>query len=234
MTPRGVRTRPTYGPLPMALRPAPHHTRTMVCVLLLDDHPAVLAGLRRLIEGERDMRVVSATADPGEVHTLLDEEPADIVVLDHDLARADGLAHCLRIKRRPEPPAVVVYAAFASPALALAARAAGADAVVDKADPVPALMTAMRRAANGKQTLPPTPPETYAAGVARLDDEDLPVLAMLLDGAHHDDIAAAIGRSPSEMGWRAQRIVGKLCPGLRQRPGERAAEHEHAASFQPF
>jgi DNA-binding NarL/FixJ family response regulator len=206
----------------------------MLRVFLLDDHPAVLAGLRRLIEAERDMRVVSATADPSEVQTLLDATPADIVVLDHDLARADGLARGLRIKRRPVPPAVVVYAAFASPALALAARAAGADAVVDKADPVPALITAMRRAANGNKTLPPTPPEAYAAGVARLDDEDLPILAMLLDGTSPDDIAAAIGCSSSEIGWRAQRIVGKLCPGLRQRPGERAAEHEHAASFQPF
>jgi DNA-binding NarL/FixJ family response regulator len=206
--------------------------RLMLRVLLLDDHPAVLAGLRRLIEAERDMQVVGATADPSEAHTLLDAAPADIVVLDHDLAHADGLAHCLRIKRRAAPPAVVVYAAYASPALALATRAAGAEALVDKADPVPVLLTAMRRAAEGERTLPPTSPETYAAGVARVDDEDLPVLAMLLDGTRPEDIAAAVDRAPGEIAWRAQRIVGKLCPGLRQRPGERA-EYGHAASFQP-
>jgi DNA-binding NarL/FixJ family response regulator len=205
----------------------------MLRVLLLDDHPAVLAGLRRLIEAERDMQVVGATADPGDVHALLDAEQVDVVVLDHDLAHADGLAHCLRIKRRTAPPAVVVYAAYASPALALAARAAGAEALIDKADPVPALLTAMRRAVNGERTRPPIWPETYAAGVARIDDEDLPLLAMLLDGTRPDDIAAAVDRSPGEIAWRAQRIVGKLCPGLRQRPGERAADHGRGASIQP-
>ena len=205
----------------------------MLRVLLLDDHPAVLAGLCRLIESERDLQVVGATGDPAEAHALLDATPADIVVLDHDLAHTDGLAHCLRIKRRTAPPAVVVYAAYASPALALAARAAGAEALVDKADPVPALVTAIRRAAKGERTLPPTSPDSYAAGVARLDDEDLPILAMLLDGTRVEDIAAAVDRAPGEIAWRAQRIVGKLCPGQRQRPHERAPEHGHAAFSQP-
>jgi DNA-binding NarL/FixJ family response regulator len=192
----------------------------MVRVALLDDHPAVLAGLRRLIEPEPDLGVVGATGDPGELGHLLDRTRPDVLVLDHDLARADGLSHCLRVKRRERPPAVVVYAAYTSPALALAARAAGADALVDKADPVRRLLDAIRIAAEGGQVIPGPPQDAYAAAVERIDDADLPVLAMLLDGATVEDIAGALRSDPGEVAWRAQRIVGRLCPGLRQRPVE--------------
>jgi DNA-binding NarL/FixJ family response regulator len=203
---------------------APTTLGPMLRVVLLDDHPAVLAGLRRLIDAETDMGIVGATADASEVHALLDGTAADIVVLDHDLAHADGLAHCLRVKRRSASPAVVVYAAYAGPALRLAASAAGADALVDKADTVPTLLAAIRDAARGTRTLPPVPREAFAAGVERVDDEDLPILAMLLDGARADEIAGSLRRDPGEIAWRAQRIVGRLCPGLRQRPIEESPD----------
>jgi two-component system, NarL family, response regulator DevR len=190
----------------------------MVRVALLDDHPAVLAGLRRLIEPEPDLAVVGATGDPGQLAPLLDRSRPDVLVLDHDLARADGLSHCLRVKRRARPPAVVVYAAYTSPALALAARAAGADGLVDKAHPVRLLLDAIRTAAEGGRVIPGVPQHAYAAAVERIDDADLPVLAMLLDGTTVEGIAAALRRDPGEVAWRAQRIVGRLCPGLRQRP----------------
>jgi DNA-binding NarL/FixJ family response regulator len=175
------------------------------------------------------MRVVGSTRDATELHSLLAGTAADVVVLDHDLAHADGLAHCLRVKRRLAPPAVVVYAAYAGPALALAARAAGADALVDKADAVPALLAAIRAAARGTRTLPAVPREAYAAGVERVGDEDLPILAMLLDGATPEEIAGSVQRDPGEIAWRAQRIVGRLCPGLRHRPVENSADGIRAA-----
>ena len=194
----------------------------MLRVALLDDHPAVLAGLQRLIDPEPDLAVVGATLEPKELDSVLERTRPDVLVLDHDLAHTDGLAHCLRIKRRFRPPAVVVYAAYTSPALALAARAAGADGLVDKAESVRRLLEAIRGAGLGRRVMPPTPPDAYAAAVERVEDVDLPVLAMLLDGAPLDDIAAALRSDPAELAWRAQRIVGRICPGLRQRPTEQA------------
>jgi DNA-binding NarL/FixJ family response regulator len=196
----------------------------MLRVLLLDDHPAVLAGVSGIVNAREDMHVVGRTRDPKELHALVADSAVDVVVLDHDLPRDDGLAHCLRLKRRPAAPAVVVYAAHAGPALTFAARAAGADALVDKADPIPVLVAAIRHAARGSRTLPVVPREAHAAGVERVDDEDLPILAMLLDGVTTDEIARALRRDPGEIAWRAQRIVGRLCPGLRQRPIEGSPE----------
>jgi two-component system response regulator DevR len=115
---------------------------------------------------------------------------------------------------------VIIYSAYASPALSLAARAAGADGVVDKSEPVSALLAAIRAVARGETHIPSVPPDAYEAAAARLDAEDLPILALLLDGEPVDGIAQALRADPSEIAWRRQRIVGRLRPTLRPGPIE--------------
>ena len=187
----------------------------MLRIALLDDHPAILAGLRRLLEAEPDLSVAALAANAPELARQLNGLRPDVVILDYDLARDDGLAQCRRIKSRPNPPAVIVYSAYAGPALTLAARAAQADGVVDKAEPVHTLLTTVRRAAAGDLVTAPVPRDAFEAAVARLDDEDLPVFAMLLDREPLDSIADTLRVDPAEVNRRAQRIVGRLRP----RPG---------------
>jgi DNA-binding NarL/FixJ family response regulator len=152
-------------------------------------------------------------------------------VLDYDLSRSDGLAYCRRIKNRPHPPRVVIYSAYAIPALTLAARVAQADGVVDKSGPVLALLTTIRRVAHGEIVIPTVPRDAYAAVIARIDDKDLPVLAMLLDGESLDAIADALRTDRAEVAWRAQRIIGRLRPRMRARADERASETENAQAL---
>jgi two-component system, NarL family, response regulator DevR len=201
----------------------------MLCVAILDDHPAVLAGLRRLIEPQPDLTVIAAAATAAELSDQLDGARADVLVMDYDLARSDGLSHCQRIKRRSHPPAVVIYSAYGGHALVLAARAAGADGVVDKAEPAQHLLVAIRRAAAGELVMPEVPWDAYEAAIANIDDEDMPVLAMLLDGVSLESIANALRRDQAEASWRAQRIVGRLRPGLRSRPDVRRADDARGA-----
>jgi DNA-binding NarL/FixJ family response regulator len=192
----------------------------MLRVAILDDHPAVLAGLRRLIEAEHDMTVVAAAANPAELAKQIDGIRVDVLVLDYDLAAAGGLACCRRVKSRPRAPRVVVYSADATPALTLAARAAQADGVIGKAEPIPVLLSSIRRIAQGEAVMPPLRHEAYEAVIARIDDEDLPILAMLLD----DAIAATLRIDRTAVDWRAQRIVGRLRRRIRMRSDEPAAE----------
>ena len=196
----------------------------MIHLALLDDHPAVLAGLRRLIEPEPDLLVVAAAPSAPELARQLEGLRPDVLVVDHDLARSDGLSHCRRIKDRPHPPAVIIYSAFGNPTLALAARAAHADAVVDKTEPVSSLLAAIRLVAAGETALPVVLHDAYATAVGRLVDGDRPVLAMLLDGESLPAIAEALRTSPDEIAWRAQRIIGRLRPGATTRSDEHAIE----------
>jgi DNA-binding NarL/FixJ family response regulator len=193
----------------------------MIRLALLDDHPAVLVGLQRVIEHEHDLEIVGAAPTAAELARQLGDRRADVVVVDHDVARSDGLSHCRRIKDRPQPPGVIVYSAFARQTLALPARVAHADAVVDKAEPVTSLLAAIRAVARGEATLPAVPRAAYDAATARLDGEDLPIFAMLLGGETVPAIAGALRVETDEIAWRAQRIIGRLRPGADTRPDQR-------------
>jgi DNA-binding NarL/FixJ family response regulator len=205
----------------------------MLRVALLDDHPAILAGLRRLIDAEPDLTVAAVAATAPDLARALDGLRPDVLILDYDLARDDGLAHCLRVKNRPHPPAVVLYSAYAGPALTLAARVANADAVVDKAAPVLTLLTAVRRAAGGESVMAATGRDAFEAAVARLDDEDLAVFAMLLDREPLDSIAQALRADRADISRRAQRIVGRLRPRLGRHGDDRAVAAERSPAPPP-
>jgi hypothetical protein len=62
--------------------------------------------------------------------------------------------------------------------------------------------------------MPPIPRDVFEAAVAKLDDDDLPVFAMLLDREAHGSIAQALRADPAEIARRARRIVGRLRPQL--------------------
>jgi DNA-binding NarL/FixJ family response regulator len=186
----------------------------MVRVALLDDHPAVLAGLRRLIDPEPDLAVVAAADSAPELARQLDGMHADVLVIDDDRAHGDGLSYCQRIKDRPNAPGVLIYAAHAGPALILSARAAQADAVIDKAMPVAGLLAAIRAVADGDALLPVVTRDAYEMAISRLDAEDLPILAMLFERESIDTIAHALKIDRREIAWRTRRIVGRLRPKL--------------------
>jgi DNA-binding NarL/FixJ family response regulator len=187
-------------------------------VVTVDDHEAVRAGMERVLTGSPGFISVAALADARDLFRLLQRERVDVVVLDYDLDRTDGLSLCLRIKERREPPAVVIYSGYAAPALMLGATVAQADAVLHKAEPVEVLLGSLRRLANGARLLEPPAPDLVHAAAARLDAHHLPVMELLVDGTRPADIAHALALDEEEVARRARRIVGVLQAG---RPGRR-------------
>ena len=118
-------------------------------LVLVDDHPAVRAGLRGLLEDEVDLRVAATAATAREgFEAIADLQPA-VALLDLHLPDDDGLSLCLRTRTLPAPPRVVIYSAFADAGLAVRAVIAGADAVVAKATPPRNLLTVLRAVGAG-------------------------------------------------------------------------------------
>jgi DNA-binding NarL/FixJ family response regulator len=184
----------------------------MIRLALLDDHPAVLSGLHRFLEPVRELEVLAAAGDEiALAHELRGRHP-DVLVIDYDPVRGDALSLCGRIKSRPGTPSVLIYTAYSSPALTIAARAAQADGLVDKSEPAGALLEAIHRIANGETVMPTVEHDDFEASAARLDESDRPLLAMLLGGASVAEIAASLGIDKQEVARRARSIVGRLQP----------------------
>lgn len=184
--------------------------RDPVRVVVIDDHQAVRAGLERVLERAPGVELVTALADDRRLLELARVRQVDVVILDYDLERGDGLTVCLRVKQLSAPPAVAVYSGYAGPSLAVAAAVAQADALISKAQPIEELLAVIRQLSAGERLLANPARDLREAAGARLRREDLAVMAMLLDGMRLVDIAQALGIDLRAATAAAQRVVGLL------------------------
>jgi DNA-binding NarL/FixJ family response regulator len=186
-------------------------------VLLVDDHPAVRSGVRRLIDEQPDLITVAEAGSAFEATSGLGRW-VEVAVIDHHLGDGDGLSVTLEIKRRPSPPAVLIYSAFAEITLAIAAIVAGADGLLSKSALADELPIAIRRLRHGRQHFPAVPQPISAALTSRLGRRDQAIFSMLLHGVATDEICSRLGIGPLYLRRRREAIVRTIAPG-----GERAA-----------
>jgi DNA-binding NarL/FixJ family response regulator len=181
-----------------------------ISILVVDDHPALRAGLRGLLLEEPGVECVDAVTDERAMARAVQRRRPDVVVLDYALRRGDGLSACFRLKQRPQAPAVVLYSGYVDDVFAVPAAVAQADAIVSKSAPVHELLEAIRAVAGGAQLVPRPDPELLHAASSRLCSEDLPVLGMLLARVPVPEIARTLDATPQEVRRRALRIIGGM------------------------
>jgi DNA-binding NarL/FixJ family response regulator len=198
-------------------------------VLVVDDHSAVRSGIEALLAGEPDLEPVGTAGGAAEALELARQTRPDVAIVDFQLGDRDGLSLCRQLKELPDPTRVVLYSAYADGPLALAGVIAGADGVVHKAALAGELCDTVRAVAAGRTAIPVPPPAARAVVAARLDPDDLPILAMLLDGTDPDEIARVLGMRP---GWLAARRWAML-ERLRRLPTRRGAPPANGDSDWP-
>lgn len=189
--------------------------RGPIRVLVLDDHPAVRLGLERVLAREPGLVLCGVVGDEAGLCEAVTERGPHVVLLDYDLGHGDGLTLCHRLKQRLTAPYVLIYSAFATAALAIPAALAQADGLVDKVEPVDALLDSIRRVVRGEWIGPRAPRELLEAAGASLDADDLPILAMLVDRVAPAEIAGTLGLETVEVLRRARRMRGRLLAARR-------------------
>ena len=182
----------------------------MIRILLVDDHPALRAGLTAVLRAEPGLVPLGTAADEEELWPALHRTKPDVVILDYHVPPADGLHLCRRIKRGIPAPAVLLYSAYADASLVIPSLLAGADGVMNKGAPANELYDAIRTVARGERVIPPLSRELLDDANARLNPDDIPILGMALDGTSEGDIARTLGLSGEEMTRRMDRMISTL------------------------
>jgi DNA-binding NarL/FixJ family response regulator len=117
--------------------------------LVVDDHPAVRVGLRELLAAEPDFEVLDALATAEAAVAFAERTRLDVAVVDYQLGGRSGLWVSRKLKRLPDPPAVLIYSAFSDYLLAAACVVAQANGLVSKAALGSDLCDRVREAARG-------------------------------------------------------------------------------------
>ena len=116
----------------------------MIRTLIVDRHPALRAGVKVVLEAERDVVVVGATGALDELLPLLRRTRPDVVLLDYHPPMVADLRACRLVKCLLPAPRVLIYSAYADERLRVAARVAGADGLLDKNSSALDLVQAIR------------------------------------------------------------------------------------------
>lgn len=181
-------------------------------ILIVDDHPAVRAGLVAVLRSEPGLVPVGSAGDEQEAWRLVERSRPDLLLLDLHLPGGNSLGLCRRVKALDESPHVLIYSAFAGAELAIPAALAGADGVRDKAEPILDLFDAIRRVNRGERLLAPITPERLKEVQAQIGTQDWPIVAMLIDGTPAAEIAATLGLAAAELERRVERLLAQLVP----------------------
>ncbi|KUJ70979.1 LuxR family transcriptional regulator [Streptomyces albus subsp. albus] len=171
-----------------------------VRLLLVDDDPLVRAGLRLMLGGGSGIEIVAEARDGSEVAALVDEHAPDVVLMDIRMPMLDGLAATEELRRRADPPEVVILTTFHADEQVLRALRAGAAGFVLKDTPPAELVSAVLRVAAGDPVLSPVVTQqliTHVAGGGR--DLRRNRARDLLDGLaeREREVAVAVGRGRS-------------------------------------
>jgi DNA-binding NarL/FixJ family response regulator len=181
-------------------------------IVIIDPQPAVRAGLASLLRSEPGLVPVGAAGSAEEALETVARTAPDLVLLEPLLGTGDGLQLIRRITGAEGGPRVVAYTEVGDPALEVALRVAGADGLVDKQAAPNELFEALRTVAGGRTSLPLVTPAQLRAAAARVESDDLALLAMLVDRTPADDVADTLRLDRRRMARRTERLLARLRP----------------------
>jgi DNA-binding NarL/FixJ family response regulator len=139
------------------------HELDTIRVVLADDHGVVRAGLRALLEQQRDMLVVGEAADGGTAVQLTREQRPTVVVADLSMP-GGGLEAIREITALGSPTRVLVLTVHAEERYLLPVLEAGGSGYVRKSSAHTDLLDAIRTVARGEVFLDPAATKTLLRG----------------------------------------------------------------------
>lgn len=187
--------------------------QTPLRVLVVDDHPIVREGVRRILEAAPDMQVVGEANDGASALALAARLLPDAAVVDVGLPDMSGLELVRLLKAQRAELTVVVLSMYDDAEYARESRVAGASAYVVKDSAATMLATQLRLAVGPRigdaiadAPAGPTPWER----IAQLTPRECDVLRGIASGQTNKAIAGAYGISPRTVETHRERLMRKL------------------------
>jgi len=191
----------------------------VIGVLVVDDHPVVLAGLAALVASDPQLNVVGTARSATEARDLPADLAPKVAVLDLQLPDGDGISLGTELKQRWPGLRVLILTMHADEATVIQSLASGLDGYLLKdADPEDVL-AAVHSAAGGAMVVgrsvsafvvaaAASAPRTDALAV--LDARDLEILELMVEGLPTSQVAARPYLAPKTIRNRVSEMLGKL------------------------
>jgi DNA-binding NarL/FixJ family response regulator len=174
-----------------------------ISILLVDDHPVVRQGYRRVLENQSDFHVVAEADGAASAYAAFKAHAPDIVVMDISMKGASGLEAIRNIRSRNQRARILVFSMHSEAALVKAAFSAGASGYVTKSSEPATLIHAVRSVARGERAMSDDVAHVLAAEslnpsqsiLGRLGEREIEILRQLASGSTTEEIATKLNLS---------------------------------------
>ena len=208
-------------------------------IVLADDHPFVLLGIRATFSLDENLEVVAEAASAAELLRVLAYTPCDVLVTDfampeQGLQAEDGLRLIKRLRRDWPAISIVVLTSMSNVAILRSILAAGAMSLLNKVESMDELAAAVRFAGVGRRYLSTSivsalavaGAETDALGEGpRLSPREIEVVRMFASGLSITEIARFMKRDVRTISRQKRDAMSKL--GVQNDPGLFAFARAH-------
>ncbi len=198
-------------------------------VVLVDDQALIRTGLKMILESENDIEIVGEAADGEQGIVTTRQLRPDVVLMDIQMPRMNGLEATSRIVQESAIPSrIVILTTFERDEYVFDALRAGASGFLLKNSPSAELVHAVRVVAAGDALLAPSVtrkviegfiarPEsgTNRADLDRLTSRETEVLRLLATGKSNSELAAHLFVGEGTIKTHVSSVLTKL--GLRDR-----------------
>jgi DNA-binding NarL/FixJ family response regulator len=191
----------------------------MIRVVVADDHPLVLEGLRALIEDTPDTELAGEAATGDEVVAVTLEQRPDVVVMDLRMPGADGVQATRQILREAPGTAILMLTMVDEDDSLFAALRAGARGYILKGSGPKEILRAIRVVADGEAIFSPAiagrMTHFFAAPAAppafpALTPREREILALMATGVGNAVIARRLGLSEKTVRNNVSNVFTKL------------------------
>lgn len=189
-------------------------------VLIVDDHPIVRLGLRTLIQTETDMELVGEAVDGIEAMLKVRALRPNVIVLDMDMPRLDGLGALRQILQENGQARVLMLSGLPADDALLKALQAGARGYLRKEASPAQLIEAIRAVHKGQSPLDPAlapkllarlqSPSARVAPPDQLTKSETAVLKWVAQGLSNQEIAHILVMSERTVGNHISNMLSKL------------------------
>ncbi|GAB3018572.1 DNA-binding response regulator [Nocardioides flavus (ex Wang et al. 2016)] len=197
----------------------------MIRVVVVDDHPVVLAGLSALVGADPGMEVVGTAGTVAAALDLPADPVPDVCVLDLHLPDGDGVSLGLRLRERWPATRIVILTMAREPVTVLRSLAEGVDSYLLKDAPPDELLGAIRATAAGSVVLSAgasasvrvaasAVPDTDV--LSRLDARDREILDLLARGLTTQQVSGRLFLAPKTIRNRVSEMLAKLDVATRE------------------
>ncbi|MDX9673998.1 MULTISPECIES: response regulator [unclassified Pseudomonas] len=191
-------------------------------VVIADDHPIVLVGVRELVERDRRFHVVGEAVCSNELINLLETRQVDLVITDFnmpgDSPYGDGLKLVEYLTRHFPRVRVLVLTMISNPLILTRLQELGVLAIIQKNQLHNEIETALKAIARGNPVRSYEPPPTSVIDdgadlderFTRLSPKEHEILRLFVSGMGVSEIARGLNRSAKTISTQKISAMRKL------------------------